>query len=413
MSTNLRGLVSAVLASLVLHSCGTGETPRPDAQTPDLRVSADVKSTLLESPYVHVSEREGRSFMAGGWRRTGSRSTRGLFVSRADGSRSPAWTLRIATRSAAITCLAPRRDGGCVVTGWFSGSLVVEHETAYRVAASGLAEMFLLAIAPDGQPQWMVASATAGDHPYTTGDVVATRRDGSCVVIGNAHGHTAFDGTHLDRVPVEADEQERGFLARYTAGGHLDWVRELPGRIDVDRGAAIATTECDGFLIVGSTHKARGCFIARCDDEGRVRWVRRTSGDGSVAAMAAAITASGSCVVTGWFMREVAFPTEGGSRDIRARGTMDLFVACYAPAGELRWLRRAGGDGDAYAQGQVITEGADETLEVRGVFGGTIRFDGLRGRDAPVHAQEVDDQLVARLDSKGQIVALTRRTGDH
>lgn len=112
-------------------------------------------------------------------------------------------------------------------TGWFSGSLGLDQVTDPISSANGLAEMFLCAVGPRGDLQWLVTASTHGLHPYSMGYIVTTCSDGSCVVAGNVKGRARFSTAHERE--IDTQDRELGFLARYAEDGRLDWVQVLPG----------------------------------------------------------------------------------------------------------------------------------------------------------------------------------------
>lgn len=144
-------------------------------------------------------------------------------------------------------------------------------------------------------------------------------------------------------------------------------------------------------------------------------WPTGAGGNGDDVVNASAVGPSGDVFVAGTFSGQAVF---GGSTELNARGTHDIFVARYNAAGNLQWARRAGGNradevtgivvdsaGNVYVTGSFINnadfgpfEVASATLEgdiYIAKLTGAGDFSWVRTASGPGEDRSVDIGLIA------------------
>jgi hypothetical protein len=126
----------------------------------------------------------------------------------------------------------------------------------------------------------------------------------------------------------------------------------------------------DGKLV-----KGRGeldFFVAKLDPRGRFLWAHLAGGAKTDRGYAVATDAAGNCYVTGHY--ESADAEFSGTK-LPQRGGYDIFVAKYDRAGQLAWIRTAGGKGYDHGHGIAI-DGRGDVL-ICGAVEGDAEFGGV------------------------------------
>jgi len=112
-------------------------------------------------------------------------------------------------------------------------------------------------------------------------------------------------------------------------------------------------------------------FIAKYDAAGNVLWAQKTGGGADSGTGVVATDAQGDCYFTGWFAGTATF----GNTNLTSNGLDDLFVARYTSAGDLMWVKQAGGSD--YDRVYGIAVDAERNVYTAGFFVGTATFDSF------------------------------------
>jgi hypothetical protein len=288
------------------------------------------------------------------------------------------------------TALAVDGLGQLHVAGYFSGaaSFSVNQFTNAR-----LFEAFLALYDRNGDLLWV---RSAGGLSQDAALGVAAEPDGQSWITGYFQSVASFGAQTLTNVAGND-----AFLARYDPDGSCLWARGLSGPGD-DRGYAVAVdTAGNGYFtghfqsgasIDGASLTNRGgvdLFLAKFSPVGELLWVRVAGGPGVDVGYGLAIDPSGDVLICGYHGAQAHF----GETTEEVRGNVDLFVAKYSSAGDLKWVRSAGGEDQDYANAlSVDSEG--------GIYlTGTVRGDATFG--ALVAAGVGNRTYLARYDSEG------------
>ncbi len=150
-------------------------------------------------------------------------------------------------------------------------------------------------------------------------------------------------------------------------------------------------TVFDGFPLVG-TGSSPDIFVARYDGNGKVLWARKAGEGASDMGLGIAIDPSPTMTnsplpfsyasyVTGFYSSTAVF---GGLSLADSGSTPDTFVAKYDGAGNVMWVKRAGGEGNGRGVGIAVEQssflfdlesGAPAfACHVTGYFAGTTSF---------------------------------------
>ncbi|MDI3286817.1 DNRLRE domain-containing protein [Polyangium sp. 15x6] len=133
-------------------------------------------------------------------------------------------------------------------------------------------------------------------------------------------------------------------------------------------------------------------FVAKLDPDGHALWSRRAVGSERHYLHGIAADTAGNVVVTGSFERDFSFTSEPR---LSAPGLReDIFLAKFAPTGDLLWEKRFGGAETDRAYGIAMGRGDDILLT--GFASRTIDFGG-----GPLAGEADFDMFVARLGPDG------------
>ncbi|MBD0255610.1 MAG: T9SS type A sorting domain-containing protein [Cytophagales bacterium] len=134
-----------------------------------------------------------------------------------------------------------------------------------------------------------------------------------------------------------------------------------------------------GTTTVGAyTFTSRGkgdVLLINYDAKGQVVWARQIGGlEDDRAGDLDMVPYMSSVFITGSFGGQVKFTNQANVTvaALSSAGLSDVFVARYDLTGDLKWAKRAGGDGDDYAYGIDVSDAEDVYLT--GSFTGTMKF---------------------------------------
>jgi hypothetical protein len=263
------------------------------------------------------------------------------------------------------------------------------------------------------------------DGGFVTDDYihhVAIAADGNAVVSGGFFGMVDFDPG-----PGVVHRTSAGgrdiFLAKFTPGGALVWLRTFGGpgddiafkNIAFDGEGKIHIT--GGFSETADFDPGPGTwlltssggidmFFARLDSEGNLEWARALSGpdpDLVELPQGLAVTAEGDIFLAGVFQGPVDFDPGPGEQFLTPpTEKYDAFVARYDAKGELVWVRQIGGD--EWDSAISIKLDGHGGLWVTGYFQGTIDFDpGPGAHELTANGAQLD-AFVLKLSTDGDFV---------
>ncbi|MDB6035541.1 MAG: hypothetical protein JWM16_5879, partial [Verrucomicrobiales bacterium] len=297
-------------------------------------------------------------------------------------------------------------SGNVFVTGSFTGS--ASPGTTNLNSTGGSEDMFLSKYDSDGNFLWMVQ--TAG-YSSEAGNAVTVDASGNAFVAGYFNGTVDFGGTNtLNSYNGTTD----GFLAKYSPGGALLWVRQMGGTgsdlargVTVDRaGNAIVTGDFADTAMFGAvcliTKGSRDIFVAKYSPTGSVLWVQQAGGPSDDYGNAVAVDSSGNCFITGNFSSSLNL----GGTNLSTFGGYDVVTAKFDKDGSLVWVRQAGTGNHDY--GNAISVDTNGNAFVTGSYYGTMN---LGSTNLPGFAY--DDIFVAKYSPDGSVLwALSSGTGN-
>ncbi|MCX6189400.1 MAG: T9SS type A sorting domain-containing protein [Bacteroidetes bacterium] len=192
----------------------------------------------------------------------------------------------------------------------------------------------------------------------------------------------------------------------------ISWANKAGG-VGSDQGYDVSTDNIgnvyacgwfSGTSSFGSTSLAsyglQDVFLACYTAGGTLTWVKQAGGTGNEVCAGIATTPNGDSYVTGWFTGTAKF----GNSTLVSNGSYDMFVARYNAAGSLLWVRSGGGMSDDYGNRVSLTRNGG--VLVSGSFKDTVSISGIQ-----LISKGNRDVLLCQYDSTGQLTWAQRAGG--
>jgi hypothetical protein len=239
----------------------------------------------------------------------------------------------------------------------------------------------------DGGSVWSLAFAAGGTAALRA---MAADVAGGVILAGDLFAPTDLTGPPLDAPACTSAALPDVFLSRFDDSGYFLWQRRF-GDCDAQTASAIAV---DGTaILVGGAFQskidfgagpiaavgARDLFVARFDAGGEVQWARDlvvSNADASAELRAISADGTGGVFVAGSAVDAIDL----GGGPLTPRGDRDIFVGKYGETGAHVWSRRFGDAGthDVASVAAIASEGAGGAggVVIAGVAHGSIDFGG-------------------------------------
>jgi hypothetical protein len=290
--------------------------------------------------------------------------------------------------------------GNSFVVGTFHGAAVFGATT---LTSAGQSDIFVAKYDPNGQLLW---ARRAGGPGYDNGAGIAVDAAGNCHITGSFEAAATFGATTL--VNSSASSYSDLFVAKYDTAGNLVWVRGTGADFSADTGSAIAVDATGNVLITGRSvqdtfgvaalNNIGRILVAKYDSAGNPVWARKSgsfSGGTYDTGTGIGADAAGNVYVTGSFLSPLA---DFGGALLTNRGSGDVFLSKYSPAGTLLWVKQAGGAGDDRPNGLAVD--AAGNAHVIGEFNGSAVF----GAASLNSIGAASDAFIAKFDSSGTAI---------
>ncbi len=287
------------------------------------------------------------------------------FIAKYSGSGSLLWVRAVGgSLSGLANEVALGLDGGPLITGNFSGTATIGSTS---LTSRGGTDVFVAKWNSSGDPLWAVSG---GSTNADIGNGIAVDGTGNACVIGKVGGAALFGSENTSSSGV--------FLAKYDTNGDLSWVAHagasstMGADIACDSNNEIyATGYFDGTVTFQTTNLvSKGnidAFVVKYGTTGSMLWVQSAGGAGLDRGYGVAVDHEGRAIVVGQFVGQASF----GAQPVTSIGGGDIFVAKYEPAGELAWLRQAGGGAKHY--GLAVAANA-ESIFMAGAYHCSVMF---------------------------------------
>lgn len=256
---------------------------------------------------------------------------------------------------------------------------------------------------------------------YDYGMGIANDNAGNVYVAGKYEMAANFSGTTLPCSGVP-DCNHDLFLAKYTAGGALTWIKTAGGALG-DYAHALA---CDGsnYLYVAGEIEGAGhvvsfpgstltlttkgdndIILAKYDLSGNLIWAKSEGAHYSEKALGVTYDNAGNVYMCGYYKDTCHF---SGTTTLYGSGDSDMFIAKYDASGNFQWVKKVGGPG------------RDEMKSIKCDGNGNIYVCGFYSNGAVFGSQTYSvssgsyyDAFVAKYSSTGNLLWVTTAGGDY
>ena len=310
--------------------------------------------------------------------------------------------------------------GHSYVTGSFEGVVTFgagEPNETTLVSAGG-SDIFVAKYDPNGTLVWV---KRAGGTNRDEGKGIAVDAAGFVYVTGTFSLSAVF-GPGEPNETMLTNTGTGLFVSQYAPDGNLVWVKGASGstagtELNVGGSGHIyvvgfyqgvvtfAPGEREETILDSGTMPA--AFVAKYDDDGAFDWVADATASEGAFAFAVAVDEADNIFVTGAFVGTATFGAgEANETVLVAVGLDDIFVARYTKAGELLWVRQAGGpseDDEADGGAGIVADGVDGVY-VTGGFGETAVFGAGTPNEVALTSLAHDDAFLAKYNYSGDLV---------
>ncbi|MCA9730727.1 T9SS type A sorting domain-containing protein [candidate division KSB1 bacterium] len=207
---------------------------------------------------------------------------------------------------------------------------------------------------------WVEQAASTGED---IGNCITVDNSGDIIITGRYANSFKFQNVELQSQGIKDI-----FIAKLDTNGVLKWLNYGSGPGE-DRPYGLVTdafgnsilvgaldTEMDfsGTKLVATGGSNNDFFIAKFGPHGNLLWAKNGGSRGFDQGYDVTLSSDGDYVATGWFWGTAYF--DGDS--LKSRGSSDVFIVKYSPAGEMRWVRSISGKAEERAYGIAAdTEG--------------------------------------------------------
>ena len=320
-------------------------------------------------------------------------SGNGLNVSKSDSSGASAWMQNVGIPAAVAT----DATGNVFVSGAFASNTITLTNESFPGTKSLLAKLdsngtilWAKATGPNSPNYNNVLTVTPTGEPVTaltqTGSVVVTKRDAqghelwtrrsdglafvngiAADAAGSIYIGGQFSGATNLQFGAAVLTGSGNFVVKYSSTGNVVWARAVSG--SGGRVFALAATSAGESFVTGlidatnmtwggivlTNGKPNDIFVAKLDATGAVVWAKSSGGSSSDVPHGIGVDAAGNCYVAGGFSATATFDWAS----VVSRGERDVFVVKYSSAGEVQWVRQAGGTSTDNALALAVNSAGD------------------------------------------------------
>lgn len=251
--------------------------------------------------------------------------------------------------------VAVQADGTVFASGTFRGTALIDPPAELAVTSAGGVDGFLASWTSVGVIRWAFPVGGTGDDLAAAVAVAP----GGGAYLGGSFAGTADFGPGTATAGLTSLGGTDVFLARYSGGGELAWVRGLHGTSNLTMSAGgLAATPNGGLAATGTfsgtadfdgtggvrsltSNGFTDAFVVRYEPNGNFTWAVQAGGATADEGAAVAVAPDGDVIITGSFTGTARFDPGAGATSLTALGTSgatDAFVARYSAAGSFRWV---------------------------------------------------------------------------
>ncbi len=301
------------------------------------------------------------------------------------------------TRTDEGKAIASDAAGNLYTTGYFREFMIIGDDTL-RSVSNNRRDIFVAKYNNDGAPIW--AKAFSGVPAQDDrGRGIAVAADGSIYITGEIRGDVNFGSILIDHTDGTG---RNGYLVKLDNNGNVLWANQVESVGGDDRsygvqvgpdGNIYVTGQCGNNTVFAAgaapvpTSGGVDAFLAQYSPGGTVNWVRTGGGSGGDRFFDVVFDAEGDIWTAGY--SGAATSLAYGAQTLTPIGDGDIVVAQYSATGDVLWANNFGSTG--LDEGTTLSLGPDGLLYVGGFFTNTViigtkTFNSTGGRDALVFA---------------------------
>lgn len=305
------------------------------------------------------------------------------------------------------------QNGNLYYTGGFQGTVDFDPGPGvFNLTSNGSRDIFIAKYSPAGLFIWAIS---IGGTDLDGGFDITTDNLSNVYVTGFFRGVADFDPSPAvfnltSNGDAGGDPGYGGevFVAKYSAGGGMQWAFSIGGTTKFDNGQSIQIAPNGDVLVggyfVGSNvdfdpspagvfglgDNSEQQFFARYTAAGAFIWAKELGTPINVNETVRDMTTdpAGNIYLTGYFTLQADFDPGPGTTLLTATSEHEGYIAKYTPTGDLIWVYKFGGTGDNeglgidYSNGSLIFTG----VVTNGPFtfnhsGGATNINGLGAAD--------------------------------
>jgi len=380
-------------------------------QAPDWLWAKSAAGTNDDAAYSIAVDASGNIYVAGDFRSPtltfGSYTLTNagwydIFLAKYDTNGNVLWAKSAGgTGDDRVYSVAVDASGNAYLVGWFTSTLTFGSDT---LTNAGYCDIFLAKYDSNGNVLWgKSAGGTDDDVAYS----VAVDASGNTYLAGYFGSSTlSFDITTLTNANTNGSYDL--FLAKYAPNGNVLWAKSAGGTdgdvalsvaVDASGNTYLAGYFMSSTITFGSTTLTNAgsanIFLAKYDANGNVLWAKSAGGTYCDWATSVAVDTSGNTYLAGNFQ---SITLTFGSTTLTNAGSADIFLAKYAPNGNMLWAKSAVGTNYDYAWSVAVD--ASENIYLTGYFTySPLTFGSITLTNAGYY-----DIFLAKYDANGNVL---------
>lgn len=287
------------------------------------------------------------------------RGSRNIFLAKIDSNGNALWFYNLPSHSLGEgTGVVLDKAGNAYMSFYFTDRIYPLNDTLH--ATSGLADIGVVKIKPNGQQQWIKTWGTfetesisnlaidANDQIYFTGNY-ATGRSGYTI---NFNGHTLSNTDPYTQFLAKMDTSGTVLWAKNIAAPgytHFNTIRaNAQGELFITGAFPAPTVNFNGTQLTRKPNTAENMYLAKFDNSGNIQWARSAgsasrSGTNVLRGNDLCLDRSGNIYLVGdeanaYYFDSVVF--DNGMFITVSSG----FLAKYTASGQLIWVKKVGQD---------------------------------------------------------------------